>query len=74
MAKRWKRAQDAYGEAPDVDAFLAEIEAVCRKHNLSLGHEDEYGSFVVEEFSEQNVKWLNDASDHREKQQEESSH
>ena len=44
-----------------MDAFLDEIEAVCRKHNLSISHEDHHGSFIIEEFSEHCMEWLNAA-------------
>ncbi len=46
---------------PKVDAFLAEIAEVCRKHGLSIGHEDGHGAFIVEPWSEANEHWLGDA-------------
>lgn len=44
-----------------IEAFLDEIEAVCRKHGLSLAHEDFQGAFIVQLFSEENIGWLRDA-------------
>ncbi len=41
--------------------FLKAIADLCVKYNRSIGHEDFHGSFIVEEFSENNQKWLLDA-------------
>ena len=43
--------------------FLAEVQAVCEKHELSLGHEDDHGAFLVEEYSAHNQQWLRHARD-----------
>ena len=40
MTKRWDRETGEYIKAPEVDAFLEDIVAVCEKHGMSLGHED----------------------------------
>ena len=42
--------------------FFDEIEAVCRKHGLSIGHEDGEGAFQIEPFRESNIKWLREAN------------
>jgi hypothetical protein len=47
---------------PNVDAFLAEVIEVCKKHNMSIGHEDGQGAFQVSEFDEEYADWLLDAS------------
>lgn len=39
-------------------AFLREIEQVCRKHNLSISHEDCHGAFLIEPFDEGTMVWL----------------
>ena len=41
--------------------FLSELVAVCRRHGLSLGHEDSQGAFVIHEYSDDNIDWLLDA-------------
>jgi hypothetical protein len=42
--------------------FLAEVEKLCRKYNISISHEDQHGAFLLEEFSELNMSWLKEAS------------
>lgn len=44
--------------APKVDAFLDDIVAVFAKHEMSIGHEDGNGSFIVEVLTAENVEWL----------------
>ncbi len=46
---------------PEVAAFLDEIAEVCRKHGMGISHQDGHGAFIVERFSLELVKWLNDA-------------
>lgn len=65
MSFRWNCKLQKEVEAPDIDAFLADVEAVCRKHNLSIGHEDGHGAFEVEALDEFNIKWLKNAHDNR---------
>lgn len=38
--------------------FLDEIESVCKKHNLSISHEDCHGAFIIEDYSSENIEWL----------------
>jgi hypothetical protein len=47
---------------PRADAFLAELFAVYRKHGLALEHEDQHGGFLIEELSDHNTRWLNQAA------------
>ena len=42
----------------EMQAFLTDIEVVCREHGLSLAHEDEQGGFLVEELNERNLRWV----------------
>ncbi len=48
---------------PKIDAFLHEIETVCRRHELSIVHEDRHGGFEIESFDEANIEWLKEAAD-----------
>ena len=61
--KRWDNQAHGRVEDPRVDAFLAEIVEVCRKHGMSLGHEDGHGSFVVhDQLDETIMTWISQAS------------
>jgi hypothetical protein len=59
--RRWCQSI-GYVNAPKVDAFLDEIAKVCRKHGLSISHEDGHGSFVIEAFHNDLEEWLRDAA------------
>jgi len=48
---------------PKVEAFLNEVVEVCKRHGLSIGHEDGHGAFRVEDYDETNTEWLLDAID-----------
>jgi hypothetical protein len=42
--------------------FLNEIRQVCKKHGLSISHEDKEGAFEIENFSQDNIDWLMNAN------------
>ena len=42
----------------DFNLFIDDVLKVYEKHSLSIAHEDEHGSFIVEKFSQTNVEWL----------------
>jgi hypothetical protein len=46
-----------------VDAFLADILEVCKKHDMSISHEDNEGAFEIERMSTYNMEWLLNAND-----------
>lgn len=46
----------------EVEAFLNEIEVVCRKHDLSIRHEDTYGGFEIHQFEDEAMAWLRASS------------
>lgn len=41
--------------------FIEEIIELCKKYNLSLGHEDTHGSFLVAPYDEEAIKWISAA-------------
>lgn len=45
-----------------VNGFLTEIEAICRKYGLSISHEDCQGSFQITNYSEDLLDWIKKAS------------
>ena len=61
--KRWKTTEDRDVENEKIDAFLAEVIEVSKKHGLSIGHEDSHGGFLVHKFSQGNADWLMAADD-----------
>ena len=56
----WDCDTSQFVTSSKVDEFLKEIEEVCKKHNLSISHEDGHGNFIVEAYDIENIKWLND--------------
>ena len=42
--------------------FFDDIEAVCRKYNLSISHEDGHGSFIIQKYDQFNIDWLREAA------------
>jgi hypothetical protein len=60
------KAKSHRRESPDVDKFLEEVLLVCRKHGMTISHEDSGGAFKVEGPSEFNLDWLWNAYDERE--------
>lgn len=41
--------------------FLQELMKLYDKYELSIGHEDEHGAFIIEADSEINRKWISNA-------------
>jgi hypothetical protein len=66
MAKYYEswdnRLHDFVPTPSKVVDFLDEYEALCKKYNLSLGHEDEHGSFVVQNYEECNINWVKESN------------
>ena len=46
--------------------FLRDLAKVCRKHNLSLSHEDGHGAFIVTNYRTLYENWLLDAAEIKE--------
>ena len=44
------------------NAFIEDVIAVCKKHGLSIGHEDTQGGFKIAPYDEGNIDWFRDAS------------
>ena len=53
---------NTYVVSKQADAFIREIEVVCKKHNMSIGHEDRHGAFIITEYSDESIEWLKDAN------------
>jgi hypothetical protein len=44
-----------------VKEFKDEVIKLCKKYNLSIGHEDTYGAFTIEPYKESNIEWFKEA-------------
>lgn len=60
--KRWHLINSDFIEDENADNFLKEIIDVCKKHNISISHEDYYGGFILKKYSDDDAEWLFDAS------------
>ncbi len=56
----WDCNTSQYDTSSKVDEFLKELVELYKKHNLSISHEDKHGNFIIEEYAEENVKWIED--------------
>ena len=61
--KRWNSSRGQNVTNKRIDEFLLDIEAVCRRHDMSLSHEDSHGAFIVVPWADSYMKWLYDAHD-----------
>jgi hypothetical protein len=52
-------------KAPEIDRFIDEVVEVCRRHGLSISHEDHHGAFEITEISETKIEWLKKCHDSR---------
>jgi hypothetical protein len=58
-ANRWDASVDKGVIDAAVDTFIDELVEVCRRHNMTLGHEDAHGAFQVKRgFNEDRADWL----------------
>ena len=62
---RWNKRQAMEIASRRIDAFLAELVGVSKRHGLSVSHQDKHGAFEVVAFSEDAASWLMDAHDAR---------
>lgn len=42
--------------------FKHELIALYRKHGVSIGHEDNHGAFIIRDFCESDVRWIENAT------------
>ena len=61
--KRWSIALGRDVENRSIDAFLKDIEDVCKWHEMTISHEDFHGAFIIDPYSQDNIDWLFNAHD-----------
>lgn len=54
----WNSTVGEYIDSVEIDLFIAEITDVCKKHGMSISHEDSHGAFIIDGYMESNIKWL----------------
>ena len=59
---RWNNTKGLRETIPGVDNFLDEVIKVCKKHGMSISHEDTHGSFIVTPYKEWITEWFLSAS------------
>lgn len=59
---RWNIKLEQDTENKQADEFLSDIVSICVKHGLSLSHEDSHGAFLIEDYDEENISWIEDAA------------
>lgn len=57
--KRWDGSENV--SVPEADTFIEEVLAVCKKHGMSISHEDHHGAFEIIAFTDEAAEWLREA-------------
>lgn len=63
LIQRWVMRKQATAVCPEIDEFINDVLHVCRKHGLSIEHEDMNGGFLVTAYNDDAARWLLDAAD-----------
>ena len=65
MISRYMNQKPRYGStrSEKVKEFVKEIIKVCKKHELSISHEDQHGGFEIEDYDDCFTAWFSQASD-----------
>ena len=61
--KSWNYKTSEFIETPEKQIkFMEELEALYKKYDLSIAHEDQQGAFIIEKYSETNMEWIKEAT------------
>ena len=47
----------------NVTSFIKEVQDICRKYQISISHEDGHGLFILTDYNDLYIDYLNDAID-----------
>lgn len=62
MEEIWDSRQGKFVKTPtEIISFFDDLEDIFTKHQLTLGHEDGHGAFLIEGYDEANINWLRSA-------------
>jgi len=61
--KRWIVHKNVHGKNERIDAFIADVIDVCKRHGFSISHEDAHGAFEITPFNQREVDWFTKAHD-----------
>ena len=57
--KMWDTAINGNIFIPEhIIEFMKEYEEICKKYDVSLGHEDNHGAFEFHAYKEDNIEWV----------------
>lgn len=60
--KSWNYKTSEFMETPEkLIKFMEELEALYKKYDLSIAHEDQQGGFIIEKYSDFNMDWMKEA-------------
>jgi|DEB19_MinimDraft_3_1074340.scaffolds.fasta_scaffold620321_1 hypothetical protein len=61
--KSWNYKTSEFIETPEkLIKFMQELEALYKKYDLSIAHEDQGGGFIIEKYSDFNMEWMKDCT------------
>ena len=61
--KSWNYKTSEFIETPEKQIkFMEELEALYKKYDLSIAHEDQGGGFIIEKYSDFNMEWMKEAT------------
>jgi hypothetical protein len=61
--KRFNSQIKDFVENKEVDSFINEILTVCKKHGMSISHEDTHGGFSIVKYKDSYAEWFLNAHD-----------
>ena len=61
--KSWNYKTSEFIETPEkLIKFMQELEALYKKYDFSIAHEDQGGGFIIEKYSDFNMEWMKECT------------